>query len=712
MVRSRSFVRNLTIIPFSTVLISLNLLAACGETVPFKALPPKEQVGNPSADATADVTKTFNSGKTVPVDLTIDSGFENITQGFALEQNPKQEERYNQIERTLYTDTFTQGHKGIAATQSFAVAEAGIFDLLLVIDNSSSMGPYQNRLSKTLPDILKHIQNTNWRIAVVTSSSACLRKTTAGQAYITRQDFDRNAAQADADFQKLIKVGETGNPVERGILMATDAMMETGCDAGNVSWLRPDSQRAVLLLTDENNCGSAPNEGCAGLPYEKADYFFDRVGKKVTFNAMLLTQEPPNVSSDPLDPNRDCENSGGYGEAPNPAEYVRLVTETGGRFADLCRSNYSTVLSQISEDVGKRINAQFELQYPAEISSLELKIDGKKVNKYNVNGRILSVLEPVTERSGTLEVRYKHSPVAMTKNFTPNNALDSKTLEVFVNETALTPKDFSFNEATGKVELRDLPAELAMIKIRYRAGTALPKTFSYVSDYFLETLDVSVAGQKLKSSEFTVDKNTRKVTLTNAPRDGQPVVISYELPGDRKTAYPVLGVLLDEVEAFELLDAETGEILPSILDNGQIKLDAIHVRGGRKVLAKYNIAHEFEGKQFVLETPHLPFPDSLKIEAANDSAVCTKDILVRAGKLSFSCADEDFGNIRVRYDYAEDYKNTFDVSINFSGPKTYRVFVGGVETKAFHIVDEHVVILKKDLPANTEVTVIVHPDVI
>ncbi len=710
MVSRHSLARSLMIVPVTTSLLSLSLLMACGETVPFKALPTKDQVGQPTADATADITKSFSSGKTIPVDLTISSGFENITQGFTLQQDPRQQEQYNQVERIIYTDNYTQGHKGISATQSFSVAEAGIFDLLLVIDNSSSMGPYQSRLSKTLPDILRHVQNTNWRIAVVSSSSSCLRKTDAGLSYISRKDFDRDSVQADADFQKLIKVGETGNPVERGILMATQAMQETGCDAGNVAWLRPDSQRAVLLLTDENNCGSAPNEGCAGLPYEKAEYFFERVGKNVTFNAMLLTQEPPSPSSDPNDPNHDCENSGGYGEAPNPAEYVRLVTETGGRFADLCRSNYSTVLNQISEDVGKKINAQFELQYPAELSSLDLKIDGKKVNAYNVNGRILSILEPVTERSGTLEVKYKHSPVAMTKSFAPTHALDGKTIEVFVNGTALAAKDYSYNESTAKVELRDLPGELAAVKVRYRAGTDLPKIFSYVSDYYLETLEVTVAGEKVK--DFTVDRATRKVSLASAPRDGQQVVVSYELPGDRKTDYPVLGVLLDEVEAFQMVDAESGEVLPSVLDGGLIKVDPLYVRGGRKVLGKYNIAHEFIGKQFVLETPVLPFLDSLKIEAAGDTTLCGQDLLVRAGKISFSCRDEDFADIRVSYAYAEDYKNSFDVSVNFSGPKTYRVFINGAETSAFHIVEENVVILKKDLPPESEVKVIVHPDVI
>ena len=135
--------------------------------------------------------------------------------------------------------------------------------------------------------------------------------------------------------------------------------------------------------------------------------------------------------------------------------------------------------------------------------------------------------------------------------------------------------------------------------------------------------------------------------------------------------------------------------------------------GGRKVLAKYNLQHEFDGKVFVLQTPKLPFPDSLKIEAGGSNpALCSKNVAISAGKLSFECTDEDFGSIRIQYSYADDYKNTFDVAIDFSGPKTYRVFIDGVETTSFQIVDEQLVILKKDLPPESEVKVIVHPDVI
>ncbi|MBC7659967.1 MAG: hypothetical protein H7249_09690 [Chitinophagaceae bacterium] len=705
-------VRKLSFPGLGSVVLTSSILWACGQSVPFAALDKKiVDTTAPALDAKADITKTFNSGKTKTVSLRLDSGFNNLTQAFALEQNPRQQEKTIQIERTIFNDTFTQGNKGINATQSFSVAEAGIFDLLLVIDNSSSMAPYQGRLSKTLPDILRHISNTNWRIAVVTSSSPCLRKTSAGRPYLTRKDFDNDSVAADADFQQMIRVGETGNPIERGIYMMTQAMQETGCDSGNISWLRPDSQRAVLLLTDEKNCGSAPNEGCPGMAYEKADYFYDRVGKTVTVNAMLLTQEPPSArASDPTDPNHDCENSGGYETPPNPTEYYRLVADTGGRYGDICRSNYSTVLDQISQDIGTKINVAFELAFPAELSSLDIKVDGMKINSFNVNGKILSVYDPLTVRSGTLVVNYKHDPVPMVKSFTPQHPFDTLTIEVFVNGTALIPKDYSFNVMTGKVELRDLPPESAIVKVRYRDNAALPKIFGYLQTYYLDTLEVSVNG--VKTTAFTVDKIQKKITLADAPRDGQAVFLTYELPGDRHVEYPVIGVLNEEIESYVVVDSLTGASLNTTLGRGTLTFDPADVRDGRKVEARYNLLHDFKDKTFVLQAPALPFPDTLKIAVGDDNKICAQNVTVTEGKISFQCAGENFPKIDVTYQYADDYTNTFDIAVPFSGPRTYRVFIAGVESTAFTILGEELVILKKNLPPDTEVKVIMHPNVI
>ncbi len=704
-------VRNLSFRHLTCVLACTTLLAACGESTPFKGAGKKIIVNDGvSSDATSDITKTFLSGKTQSVQLTINSGFADLTQSLVLEQNPRQQEQYNQVERTIHTDNFTQGHKGVNASQNFKVSEAGIFDLLLVIDDSSSMGPYQGRLSKTLPDILKHISNTNWRIAVVSTTSPCLRKTTSGKSYLSRADADASPGTLDADFQTLIQVGEQGNPIERGILMATQAMQETGCSAGNVAWLRPDSQRSVLILSDEKNCGSADNEGCIGQPYEKADYFFDRLGKTITVNAMLLTQEPPNASSsNPLDPNHDCENSGGYSLPPNPIEYYRMVNETGGRYVDLCRSNYSTVLSEISADVGKKINVQFELAFPAELSSLDIRVDGKKINAYNVNGKILSILEPVTEANAQVVIAYKHNPVPMVKSFSPAHPIDASTIEVFLGETALNAKDFTFNTASQKVELRDLPSELSQIRLRYRDSTPLVKTFSYLQPFYLDTLEVSVAGVKTKA--FTVNTDLKKITLLEAPRDGQPVYLTYELPGDRHTEYPILGVLDDEIEDFKVVDPATGEELKASRSSGTIVLDPLDVALGRKVDVRYNLNHDYEKAKFVIDSAKVPFLDSLKIVAEGNADLCNKDVEINQGQISFSCKDEDFKTIDISYQYAEDYKNTFDVAVDFSGLKSYRVFINGAETANYSIVDDNLVILKKDLPPESEVKVVVHPKV-
>ena len=44
--------------------------------------------------------------------------------------------------------------------------------------------------------------------------------------------------------------------------MAADAL-EGRCGGQTITLLRPQSQVSVLLVTDEENCGSASNEGCA-----------------------------------------------------------------------------------------------------------------------------------------------------------------------------------------------------------------------------------------------------------------------------------------------------------------------------------------------------------------------------------------------------------------------------------------------------------------
>jgi hypothetical protein len=695
-----------------SVLMGLSLAAGCGrDPTYFRSL---DDNGGPPAEASADAApeylKTFEAGQLETASLTIDSGFNLISQDFLLVQAPKSAELSQQLDRTIYEDTFTQGHNGISAAQSFQISEAGIFDLLIVMDNSSSMGPYQNRISQNLTSILKYISNTNWRIAVVTTTNACLNRTADGRKYITRADYDADPVKATQDFQAMIKIGEGGDPVEKGIKVAADAMTAQGCTTSSNEWLRADSQRSILLITDEHNCGSGSNEGCIGTPYETAQYFYDRVGYNVPVNAFLLLQEPPAANpADPTDPNHDCQNSGGYLDLPNPAEYVRMVNDTGGIYTDICRSNYSSILEQISMNVRKKINVQFELAQPAVATSLDIKLDGKKVNAFTVSGSTLTILEQVPEGSVTLDVGYKHSPVPMVKSFAPKQAGDANSFDVTINGERLDKSLYQYNSTTGKLELNNIPPEHAQIKLKYRENIPLRKVFNYAANFMPGSLEVWVNDKKV--TNYIHDEATKKVSFNTAPADGSQISLRYEMPGDRKLKYPILGADAARIEKFRLIDRETNEELLASVDNGNLVVDHDVIFNGRKVRAIYNMDYEFEEKQYNIAITGQPFPDTLKISAEGDEEVCSQNVTVHSETIGFSCADEDFEKLDITYKYAESYRNSFNIGVDYSGPKSYKVYVNGNEISNYHIVEDKLVILKKDLPAGSVVKVLISPKI-
>jgi hypothetical protein len=692
-----------------SVLMGFSMAAGCGaDKTYFRSL---DDNGGPPAEASADAApeylKTFEAGQLANADLTISSGFNLIQQDFLLVQAPKSAELSQQIDRAVFEDLLTQGNNGTTAQQSFSIAEAGIFDLLIVMDNSSSMGPYQNRLSMNLPSILRYVSNTNWRIAVVTTTSACLNRTSDGRKYITRADYDANPTKAQADFQNLIKIGEGGDPVEKGIKMAADAMTAQGCASTSNEWLRADSQRSILMITDEKNCGSGSNEGCPGAPFESAQYYYDRVGYNTPFNALLLLQEPPNVTADPNDPNRDCENSGGYLDPPNPSEYLRMVNDTGGISSDVCRSNYSSVLEQISLNVRKKINIQFELDYPAVATSLDISLDGKKIKSFSVSGRTLTILEAVPETAQSLTVAYKHSPVTMVKTFNPSRIPDGSSLDVFINGEKLAKTLYAYDEVSQSLELNNIPPEYAQIKLRYRDNVALRTVFNYVQNFVPGSLEVWVNDKEV--SNYSHDPANKRVSFSTAPSDASAISLRYEMPGDRRLKYPILGADAARIENFRLIDRESQEELGAQVDNGNLLVDNDAIANGRKVRAIYNMNHDFKDKLYSIAINGQPFPGTLKISAEGDEQICKRDIEIGEDTIGFACDDEDFEKLSVSYQYADSYKNSFDISVDYSGPKTYRVYVNTSEIKNYFITENKLIILKKDLPPGSIVKVLIQP---
>ena len=126
------------------------------------------------------------------------------------------------------TDEFSQEHKGV-------------LDILLVIDNSSSMGNEQDKLSHNLPDLLKHVSGSDWQIAVIgTKINDCLseRITKATPNYQNK-------------YRNLIKLGAQGDG-EYHFYQARQGL-QGKCQSTTSKWLRQESSIAVLIVSDQFN---------------------------------------------------------------------------------------------------------------------------------------------------------------------------------------------------------------------------------------------------------------------------------------------------------------------------------------------------------------------------------------------------------------------------------------------------------------------------
>ncbi|NRA68355.1 MAG: hypothetical protein HRU19_27975 [Pseudobacteriovorax sp.] len=674
------------------------ILSSCGsQDIAFTEAPRQPKQDN--ADALPYFTQEWSSGTAQEQTVTVDTGFGLIKQTISLAQLPKTVETTNQTNRPIQTVSSQQGNDGDEITESFAISEAGLLDLLIVIDDSDSMDGYQQKLGASLPSILTHINNTNWRIAVATTSDPCLRQTAGGVRILTKALYDSDPDAGKAALEELIDV-PVKSSYERGILMGTDALQGI-CGADTTPWLRPSANISMLIVTDEENCGSASNEGCAGDAWESADYFTDVFGTTPTVHGLLLLADPD--GSDPT-----CDNSGYYDDPPNPVNYIDLIDRTGGIYDDICSSDYSTVLEQISQTVSDKINASFQLTYEPS-SALTLDIDGDAVSSHSVDADTLTINDAVDDTMTTLTVTYKHTPIAKTTVYPTGVAVDTSTLSVWVNNSKVDPSEYTYNAALQQVEFDALPPDRADIDVIFREDIALETSFSYSQDALDSSFEVWVDGV---SSSFTVDKNNKKVILTGTPVDNAQVKISYAKPGDKTLTYTPVGEKLDidALESISAVDTDTKEPIELTLDDsGKVVFTESDVWDGRNVEISYNQDIPEDQLTFQIPIQHSLDLDSLVITADEDAAVCSSDWKADDKQLTFTCSDEDFETISVRYQEVVEQSNSFSLDFDYAGPIRWAVFIDDKETDQFYRFDKTIVLLESVLKPGSTVRVEAHP---
>ncbi|MCX6130450.1 MAG: hypothetical protein NTX25_15485, partial [Proteobacteria bacterium] len=293
---------------------------------------------------------------------------------------------FTQLTRTSLTDSFKQGNPGQPVSQSFAQnARKGLVDILVVIDNSGSMGEEQKGLSTKLNELLVSVKDSNWQLSVINTSPVMqtgYTEATEGKEVCTTTLIKSGEADASTKFAAAINAGLTGTGNEQGIRQAV-----VGLRCTEKPWVRPGSTLAVLIVSDEDNCSDGT--GCGSLPWANESYLSNYVE-----NTMKRTIGKDAGFFGIVSPSKAlCATQGN-----TATQYMKLFAykSTAMNYGNICDADYKPTLNRISDSIALLLDAKFEIQSLPDAGSLGLTLmlkDGSKslvpASNYMLSGKTI-----------------------------------------------------------------------------------------------------------------------------------------------------------------------------------------------------------------------------------------------------------------------------------------------------------------------------------
>ncbi len=566
--------------------------------------------------------------------------FGQVDENIQMKVRPESRAEFRQAVRNDITNTFRQGHDGMVRTETFAVSRAGLLDILVVVDNSTSMEEEQQNLAQKLDALTSSVDDTNWQIGVINMSSPCLR---LGRV-IKRNDADRNAA-----FLQAANVGMNNNVIEKGYPMAIRAL-KGECNGRYNPWIREGSTVAVMIVTDEDNCGS--NNGSHSCDF---DY-----GKNATEMSQFLNTIRPagkaklfGIHWIPND--HSCKTA--LGEA---WKYQEGITATGGYAGSICDADYTQTLQQISQNVRKSVVKEFVLSDNPDMRVVEIAVDGQTLGSgYTVNGKKVVLDAPSSDGKNMLVVTYSSGGVAKFDSVTLTKFPDDGTTAVSVDGASLDPSAWTFDPATRVLHFVTQPAENAAIVVTYKEKTVWRNRFSLGrADVVPATVSVSTNG--VVGGGWTFDVLAGTVIFSNPPSEGATIAVVFRVNSDYTTIYPVSVSQADKVLTVTAVDVATGLNVPVVFNGTTVLFSASEVQPGRTIRVTYDYGEA--NQQQTWELAFTPEEKTFTM-VADPVGACTSDVRIEGKTLHFTCAPGDQATLHIEYKTITARHASFDVSL-------------------------------------------------
>ena len=220
-------------------------------------------------------------------------------------------------------------------------------DILFVIDNSGSMQPHQNNLSKNVSRFIQTFvskSGLDFHIGVVTTDmedSSWNRNPCCGRLTGNPRFVERNTPNFSQALARNMVVGTNGSAEEHSFDPVVAALTEPNLSTDNSGFYRPKAHLAVIFVTD------AEDQSRVGV----SDFLNFLVALKGDTNKVSVYGVIVPASETQCD--RDTP-----GETPDRIEsLLAKVSNAGTNKMSLCSPDYGDKLASLGDDLLRRVGS-------------------------------------------------------------------------------------------------------------------------------------------------------------------------------------------------------------------------------------------------------------------------------------------------------------------------------------------------------------------
>jgi hypothetical protein len=683
------------------------------------ASPPRK-----SYEATAKYKNTFLASEVLDGQKEINEGGRYTYDTLVMRERPASSTTFQQVVRKESSVQKRQGRDSRISKEEFDVSSAGILDLLVVIDNSRSMVQERNALSTRLGPLVSSVQDTNWQIAIVSMSNPCVD----GSNIVRSTDSNQSKKFADI----VSNVPTDNDAKEQGFPMAIQAL-DSQC-FGMKKWTRDNSAIGVLILSDEDNCGSDPGEQarCKNIYGKNADEMIQFLnGFRPVGQARVYGLIKENSST--------CPNAPGVG-----TEYLKAINATGGDTGSICAKDYASSLTKISKNVKQIVKREFELEATPDMVDFRVEADGVPVNSsqaWALVGDTVIIDPEIFEGVKKVTFTYTHDAIPKFDRLPIVGSVALDSLVVKFNSAIQDPSFYSIAPGGSQIIFNPIPPDEQHISVSWREDKELKNEFLLeANDLIEESVRVKLDDKILDESEFKFEDN--KVSFHEPPLDGAKIEVLYKTLEHKITKYRFESVPPHATVVTTSKNADS--VIPSAYEDGYLVFSAESIVDGALVSVEVDSGEK--PSSLVVDLPEETLPGTLSILVDGEEGRCRGrkpgehsepmrtsehresgyddledngkiglhlEVTARKGsKLQIDCkiGDKDRSQIAVLYKYESPRVHEFKIDERIplgdsQKPTGFRIFIDGRETLNFKRVGRTFTIDKTELGVGSKIDI-------